>query len=82
MGEGEGGSGTSSQKKKKSVRGERGGAAALTKMTLSPKKKKTRTILCFYACPGVVLDIREGQPRPPSDGHFLVEGSPPRLYAT
>ena len=27
--------------------------------------KKTLTFSCFCACLGVVLDIREGQPRPP-----------------
>ena len=29
------------------------------------QKKKTLTFLCLCACPGVVLDIREGQRRAP-----------------
>ena len=42
------------------------------------KKKKTRTFLCFCACPGVVLDIREGQPRhPPQTDIFLGGGTLP-----
>ena len=28
---------------------------------------KNTDFLCFCTCPGVLLDIREGQPRPPSD---------------
>ena len=34
------------------------------------QKSKTRTIMCFCACPSVVLDIREGQPRPPQTDIF------------
>ena len=37
---------------------------------------------CFCACPGVVFDIREGQPRPPSDlptpPSFLSAPGPPQ----
>ena len=36
--------------------------------------QKTRTFLCFCVCPGIVLDIREGQPSAPSDWHFLEGG--------
>ena len=35
------------------------------------QKKKTRTFLCLCVCPGVVLDIREGQPQPPQTDIFL-----------
>ena len=31
---------------------------------------------CFCACPGVLLDIREGQRQPPSDWHFFFWGGP------
>ena len=39
----------------------------VTSRDTRPKKKKHGLFLCFCACPGVILDIREGQPRPPSD---------------
>ena len=41
------------------------------------QKKKTLTILCSCACPGVVLDIREGQIPAPLRLTFFLGGSLP-----
>ena len=44
----------------------------------SDATKKTRTMLCFCACPGVVFDIREGHPRPlPQTDIFCGRGEVP-----